>query len=137
MVALVPIHSDALEGTAHQWLPFVEAIARRTGCHVGQLVALVMSNQVQPLLAWEPEENRALAMCGTSIIERGDKRIGEIVWATGSGREHWFPLIADVERYHKVHLDCSGMKAIARPGWKRDLQDRGYRMTHIVMERDI
>lgn len=134
---IVPIPTSDLEGTAVHWLPFVQSIADRAGCHLDQLVTDIVSDRVHLILAWEPNEQKALALCGVRIIERGNDRIGEIVWATGSGREHWFPLIDEIERYHKEHLNCSGMKAVARLGWKKELQRRGYRATHIVMEKRI
>lgn len=136
-VVLAPIASEHLEATEPHWLPFIHAIASRIGCHVEQLVDDVLSNRVHLILAWEPDRKVALALCGTTIIERGDRRIGEIVWATGSGREHWFPLIDDLERYHRDHLGCSGMKAVARLGWKKELAKRGYSATHIVMEKGL
>ena len=137
MLVLVPIPSDAVEGTAGIWRPFVEQIAARTRQHLDHLVGQIRSGEVQIHLVWEPQTQSAHALAGTRIVLRGNDRIGEIVWTTGIGRRRWLPLIADLETYHREHLGCAGMTAIARPGWSRELKARGYRLTHVMMDKEF
>ena len=132
---LVPIPSSALEGTEPEWMPFVTAIARRIRCHPEQLRQQVLSNAVHVILIWDNEAKKSVFLIGTQITLRGDDRIGELVWATGS--LDGFALFDELERYHREHLGCAGMKAVARPGWSRLLKGKGYRVTHVVMEKDF
>ena len=137
MLVLVPVPTCALQATAAIWLPFVERIAQRTRQNLENLVGQILSNEVQVHLAWEPETQTAHALAGTRIVVRGDARLGEIVWTTGMGRRRWLPLLADLEAYHREHLGCAGMIAVARPGWSKELRARGYRLTHVMMEKDF
>jgi hypothetical protein len=136
-LVLVPIPSDALERTAPVWLPFVERIAQRSRNSLAECLTQIRSGEVHIHLAWEPATREAHALAGTRILKRGGDRVGELVWATGSGRRHWLPLIDDLERYHRAHLGCVGMNAVARKGWSRDLKAKGYRITHLVFEKDF
>jgi len=136
-LVLVPIPSESVKGTANVWLPFVQRIAERTRQHVNDLVAQIVANEVQLHLVWDPDTRTAHALAGTRIIRRGNDRIGEILWTTGIGRRRWLPLLADLETYHRDHLGCAGMTAIARPGWSRDLRAQNYRLTHVVMEKEF
>jgi len=134
---LASLPSSAIAETAPIWLPFLARIAKRQGVPPHQLVAQVMSDEVQLHLAWDPAAREAHALAGTRIILCGDKRRGELIWTTGLARARWLPLLADLETYHRDHLGCAGMSAVCRPGWRRDLRARGYRVTHLVMEKDF
>lgn len=134
---LVPLPSECVQATSAVWMPFVVQIAERARCHVGQLVVSILSNEIQLLIAWDDETKTAKALAGSRIKDRGDQRIGEIVWATGEDKDDWFHLLGDIEMYHRDHLRCAGMVAIARPGWSRPLKSQGYRMTHVVFEKDF
>src|SRR5262249_52473075 len=136
-LVLVPVPSEELARTAPLWLPFVARIAGRTRNSVPELVSQIRSGEVHIHLAWDPAARRAHALAGTRILLRGGERVGELVWATGSGRRHWLPLLDDLERYHADELGCVGMNAVARKGWSRDLARRGYRVTHLVLEKDF
>ena len=134
---LVSLPSSAIAETAPIWLPFVEQIARRQGASLQQLVDQVMTDEVQLHLAWDPDARVAHALAGTRIILCGAKRRGELIWTTGLGRARWLPLLADLETYHRDRFGCAGMTAVCRPGWRRDLRTQGYRVTHLVMEKDF
>ena len=136
-LVLVPIPSCELERTAPVWLPFVQRIAQRTRNSLAELVAQIRCGEVHIHLAWDPAAGKAHALAGTRILLRDGERVGELVWTTGSGRRHWLPLIDDLERYHREHLGCVGMHAVARKGWTRELVRRGYRITHLVFEKDF
>ena len=132
----VPIPFDALSKTQPHWLPFVQRIGERSRCGVKQHLDEIASGQVQIHLAWDRAEKRARALAGTEIHLRGADRIGVLVWCTGSMRELWFPLLNDIERYMREYHGCAGIRAIARPGWSKLLKQNGYRLTHVVMEKD-
>lgn len=136
-LVLVPVPLDCVAGTKGFWLPFVESIAEHSRSSVDELVNDVETGRVQVHLAWNPETKIAHALAGVEIVKYADTFVAVVIWATGSGRENWFPLLDEIERCHKEHQNCAAMKVICRPGWKRALQDKGYRMTHLVMEKDF
>ena len=133
----VPLAYGELEGTAPIWMPFLERIARRSRNSIAELAGQVARGEIALHLAWDAEAKQALALAGCRVFLRGGKRVAELVWCTGAGRHLWLPLLDDIERYHREHLGCVGMNAVARRGWLRELKRRGYRPTHIVMEKSF
>lgn len=133
----IPQTQQHLEGTAHQWIGLLFKISERSGETLEQLVGRVTSGEVQLHLAWDADTDTAMALAGTRILVRGDGKVAEIIWLTGSGREHWFPLIGEFETYMRDQQNCSGMRAIGRPGWEKSMLESGYRKTHIVFEKEL
>ena len=133
----VPIHPEAVDGTAHVWLPFVERIAKRAHDELDSYIAGIRSGEIQVHIVWDADAKRAVALAGTRLLKRTNGLVCEMIWLTGEGREHWQDMIEDLELYMIEHHGCTGMKAVCRPGWSRVLKARGYRMTHCVMERDF
>lgn len=137
MMVLVPVPIENVRDTAPHWVPFVEAIARRSGCTAPQLVDEILTGLVHPILIWEPETLTAHALIGLRFFMRGDDRVAEWVWMTGRCRKSWEHLLPELERYCKEHLGCAALRAIARPGWLKILKPKGYHMTHVVAEREL
>lgn len=135
-LVLVSIPHDQLIGTQHVWLPFVEKIARRTRNSVDELSGQIASGEIQIHLAWHPIDKRAHALAGTRLFLRGGCKVAELVWCTGDGRKHWLPLLDEMEAHHRA-IGCVGMNALARFGWMRELKERGYRATHVMLEKDF
>jgi hypothetical protein len=133
----VPLAYHELAGSAPVWLPFLERIAQRSRNSVPELIAQLAQGDIALHIAWDPEAKRAEALAAARIFLRGGKPVAELCWCTGSGRHRWLPLLADIETYHRDHLGCVGMNAVARLGWREDLKARGYRATHIVMEKSL
>jgi hypothetical protein len=96
-----------------------------------------MSGETEIHLAWDHDERKAHALAGTQIVLRGEDRVGVIRWLTGAKRDLWLPLFAELENYMRERHGVVGMKTDARPGWKKTLQSNGYRLTHIVMEKEL
>lgn len=134
---LVPVPSAALDKTEATWRPFVESIAKRTRQHAHHLVEQIYRNEIQVHIAWDDEAKEAKALGGTRVLICGDEKVGQFIWMTGSRRAEWVHLLHELEEYHKTVLGCSRFEAIARPGWKRELQKQGYRMTHVLLEKDL
>ena len=55
---------------------------------------------------------------------------------TGRQRHKWQYLVKDIEEFAK-NEGCKMMELIARPGWKKILNNFGYGMTHVVLEKKI
>ena len=137
MLVHVPIPREALDQTKGIWAPFIPSIVKRTKQDLAQVLTQIYEGAVQLHLVWNDEEKKAYALAGTRIILQGNDRVGQIIWTTGMERAKWISLLDDLERYHKEHLGCVEMQAIARPGWKRELQQRGYRMSHVLVEKRL
>lgn len=116
---------------------FLPSIARRGRVPVDQLRAELLTGETQAHIVWNPESQQAVALIGTRIILRGERRLGELSWCTGQGRHDWFDLITQLETYMRDCLGCEGIKAVCRPGWSKQLKAKGYRLTHLIMEKDF
>jgi hypothetical protein len=117
------------------WMPFLAAIAKRSGDDIADLIQRVMAGEVQLAFVWDEEAQRARALLGIRFVKCGSGIIGEVIWLTGNGRRHWQHLIVDLERYF-VDCGCSASRLICRPGWSR-VVDKGYRITHYMMEKQL
>lgn len=131
----VPMTDEHLQRTAQHWLRFLPAIAKRSKEPIRTLFANVMQKDVQPFLIWDEALQCAVAMLGVAYKKRGDDLIGELIWTTGSRRKDWEHLLPELERYLKEHIGCVAIRPICRPGWKPFLKQRGYRETHVTMEK--
>ena len=132
----VPSTPDYLKAYAPHWLPFLPKISRRSKEAVADLFDQVMGGQVQVALVFD-EANVAQALVGMRYTKRGDDRIGEVCWLTGSGARHWLDLLPEMERYLKEHMRCAVIRPVCRPGWARLIRGKGYRVTHYLMEKTL
>lgn len=58
----------------------------------------------------------------------------ELLACVGDDRAAWETLLEDIERWAKAS-GATLMQPIARPGWERVLTKRGYRKTHVMLEK--
>jgi type II secretory pathway component PulJ len=72
----------------------------------------------------------------TELIKRQLGKVCHIYIMTGRQRHRWQYLIKDIEEFAK-NEGCQMMELIARPGWKKVLNNFGYGMTHVVLEKKI
>lgn len=94
-----------------------------------------LENRYQIWLVAGPSDVIA-AVVVTAILEMPLRKVCQIKIATGLEREEWQSMIVEIERWAKDN-GCSAMKPIARKGWQRVLEPMGYRMTHVVLEKDL
>jgi hypothetical protein len=131
----IPMTDEALARTAGHWSQFLPAIAKRSKETVLALLAKVERKDVQPILIWDEDNLRAVALLGIAYHKRGDDLIAEWVWMTGKDREQWQDLLPELERYLKEHIGCAVIRPVCRPGWMPFLKQRGYKQTHVMMEK--
>jgi hypothetical protein len=136
---LVPLHPDVLQATKHVWLPFLKSIARQDRDDINALVARVESHEVHPILIWDAASSMPLALLGLRVFLRGERRIAEGVWLTGSASDTWVHLLPQLEEYVSAPdgMNCQGVKFPHRPGWTRTLRKAGYRETHRISEKAL
>jgi hypothetical protein len=132
----VPPNLETLRKTAHAWLPFLPDISKRSKEPVEQLIDYIIRRDVEIGFAWDEEKKEATALAGLQFKQQGNDKVGEILWVTGRGAKEWQHLISEIEGYLK-HLGCTICRPLCRPGWSRLLKQRGYRVTHYVMERRL
>jgi hypothetical protein len=128
----IPIDRDALTHWAPHWAPFLVSVAKRERRPIEWLAEEIMRGETRLALAWDGEKAHALA--GIQLVQRGDGLVGHIVFCTGQARHDWFDLLDEIERCLK-EAGCVGVKTSNRLGWKRALKAKGYRVTHLVMEK--
>src|SRR5262249_27171526 len=80
----------------------------------------------------EPATPRVMLI--TRLLPYPRLTVCELLACVGDDREAWEPLLDDIERWAKAH-GAALMQPIARPGWERVLARRGYRKTHVMLEK--
>ena len=130
----IPGRYEDLNNSFDIWSPFLKDISRRSKEPVLDLLAQIARLEVAIALVWDGKAARALV--GVRFRQRGNDLIGEIVWLTGKGMREWRHLLTEMESYLKQR-GCVEIKPICRPGWSRFLKQRGYRTTHLTMEKKL
>ena len=139
MMRLVPVPTtdEHLSRLFPHWYPFLEKISRRSKESVEDLLAQVARKDVQPILIWDEQAERAVALIGMRYAKRGEELLAEWVWLTGRDRKAWQQLLPELEKYLKEHVGCVAVRPLCRPGWSRILKPAGYRVTHYQMEKKL
>jgi hypothetical protein len=133
----IPVTDEYIKRFFPHWFPFLPDIAKRSKETVVNLAAQIVRKEVQPILIWDDQAERAVALLGIRYHRRNDDLIAELIWTTGKGMKQWTHLLADLERYLSEHIGCHEIRPICRPGWSRLLKQRGYRITHYTMEKRL
>lgn len=136
-LALVPIPPDCLEGSRGYWQPYILSISERSKTDPVEKERMLFAGEAQAFIVWDDEHKKPQAFIGVRYAARGQERIGELVWLMGENRAAWVHLFAGLETYLREQQGCVAVKAIARPGWSRHLKSSGYRLTHLVMEKEL
>lgn len=136
-LALVPLPPDYLEGLRHRWLPYILKISERDKCDPAEKERMLLSGEVQAFIAWDADAKQSQAFLGARYVLRGQERVGELIWLMGQSRAAWAHLLGELETYLGEQQGCKAIKAIARPGWVKTLKANGYRVTHVVMEKEL
>lgn len=82
----------------------------------------------------EPTPERPVVMLITRLLPYPRLTACELLACVGDDRTSWESLLDDIERWAKAN-GASLMQPIARPGWERVLARRGYRKTHVMLEK--
>ena len=133
----IPAEDKWINELFPHWFPFLPHIAKRSKEPIADLIVKIARHDVQPILIWDEDAKRAVALLGIRYHQRGDDRIAEWVWMTGTGMKQWTHLLGELERYLKEHEGVTEIRPVCRPGWSRILARNGYRLTHYTMEKQI
>src|SRR3954447_13482702 len=112
------------------------ACARSSGKFVAADVArAVAAGEFQLWVgATTAEPGTPRVMLITRLLPYPRLTVCELLACVGDDREAWEPLLEDIERWAKAN-GAALMQPIARPGWERVLAKRGYRKTHVMLEK--
>jgi hypothetical protein len=97
-------------------------------------------NKFQVWVLWDKDKKttreKYFGVVVTEIIKRELGKVCHIYIMTGRQRNKWQFLVKDIEQF-AIDEDCLMMELIARPGWKRILNNFDYKMTHVVLEKKL
>ena len=100
----------------------------------------VKENKMQLWVVWDKDKPTTLekyyGVVVTEIIERKLVKTCNIFIVTGRQRQQWQHLINILEDF-ALENNCTNMELIARPGWKRIMEQFDYKQTHVVLEKPI
>ena len=85
-------------------------------------------------LLWLAISDHIEAAATTKLIKTGERKICILVACSGSQRERWFSLLAQIETYAR-NEGCKCVRIYGRRGWERVLS--GYRVEHVILERAL
>lgn len=115
--------------------PMVESVIARSGGRVSveTLVHEVAEGKQHVWTVWDGDEVRALVGAEIGFAPTGLK-LCTINFASGRDSHEWIHLLSEVEAW-AASIGCQKVEMWARKGWARKLPD--YRMTHVLLERDL
>ena len=97
-------------------------------------------NKFQVWVLWDEDKKttreKYFGVVVTELIKRELGKVCHIYIMTGRQRHKWQFLVKDIEQF-AIDEDCLMMELIARPGWKRILNNFDYKMTHVVLEKKL
>ena len=97
-------------------------------------------NKFQVWVLWDKDKKttreKYFGVVVTELIKRELGKVCHIYIMTGRQRNKWQFLVKDIEQF-AINEDCLMMELIARPGWKRILNNFDYNMTHVGLGHEI
>lgn len=119
-------------------MPRIEnATAYSVGKYKGaDIVRLIASGAMQLWLAYDDENEKLEGLAITEIAQYPQRKICRFICATGENYERWFHHMEEMEKWG-ISMGCDGFQAECRAGWQRPLKDQGYRLSHIIMNKEL
>jgi hypothetical protein len=90
--------------------------------------------QLWAIVDEDADEIRGIAI--TEIAVYPQRKILRFLCATGEEFREWIDLIDEIEQWG-ADMGCSGFQAECRPGWERSLKERGYRKSHVILNKEL
>ena len=84
-------------------------------------------------LAWT---DKAESVCVTQLENTSKGKHCHIWIMVGHNMETWVDLMPELEAWAKRE-GCNMMRHEARPGWSKILKQYGYRMPHVILEKEL
>lgn len=134
-IKLVAVPPQMLERLWSVLAPrFDDVLRRAPGLTLEAMVRNIAGGQWQLWMAWRDNVGPA-AIAGTELVRNDDGSLMcSVLFCTGDGAREFSPLLVPIENWARSE-GCTRMKAVTRKGWARHLTD--YKMTHVVLEKDL
>lgn len=130
----VPLNDEAIAASAPLWMPFLPGIAKRSKETVAALVGQIARFEVRLTLVMDDATQKPAALIGVRLHMRGGDLIAEIIWTTGRDYKAWVHLLPELEAM-LWKTGAVEIRPICRPGWRKLLEQHGYTVTHLQMEK--
>ena len=96
-----------------------------------------LSGDNQLWLVWDDDtEEKLKGVVVTRIIIRPNSKVANIFICTGKQRKLWQDRLHDIEKWAKENK-CTHFETYARPGWSKLLKQKGYKITHYLLEKKL
>ena len=96
-----------------------------------------VNGDYQLWLVWDEEtETKLKGVVVTKIIIRPNSKVANIFICTGKQRKLWRDRLHDIEKWAKDNK-CTHFETYARPGWPKLLKQKGYKITHYLLEKKL
>jgi len=82
------------------------------------------------------EDNKVICCCVTEIRQYPNFKVCDLRITTGEQFERWVDYMDNICEWAKSN-GCKKMEVFARPGWERILKHKGFKKTHVQIEREL
>lgn len=132
IVAVPPQSLERLWGVLEPL--FADVLRRNVTWTLDAMLQAIVGGQWHLWMVWRDGEG-PVAITASELGRNDDGSLTcNIPFCAGQGAKDFVPLLATIERWARSE-GCRRMKAVARKGWARHLPD--YKMTHVVLEKDL
>lgn len=116
--------------------PYLESYANRSGGRYlfEDVIEQINNERFQLWVARHDGEVKASAM--TQFRQFPRLRDLQIFMCAGVEREQWFHFIQRIENYAR-EMGAKKVTSLNRLGWKKEMQQIGYKTTHLYMEKEL
>lgn len=133
---LVPIPAAQLARFWHYVRPMLRSAAHRSSGKylVEDILRDIRRHENQ---VWGCAVDGLVVATGlTQIVNFPRKRICRIIAVEGRDHAAWLDLIDVLAVWAKAE-GCAALEPVCRPGWEKPLRTKGFRKTHILLERQL
>lgn len=116
---------------------YMESIAGRSGRGtVKDLIDSIIAEECRLFGAVNYDNGEIKGVMLVRVIQYPLKRILELIACSGEDSALWVNLIDQVEDWGREN-GCDAVEPICRPGWEKFLATRGYKKTHVILEKAL
>jgi hypothetical protein len=106
------------------------------GYNAEHILEYLKEGSMQLWMAIESESNKVICVCVTEIRQYPNFKVCDLRITTGEQFERWYNFMDQICQWAKSN-GCKKMEIFARPGWERILKSKGFRKTHVQIERNL
>ena len=135
LVSLSGVDAENVETVWPQILPLIRTVTDRSGDDPQEILHALTGQKAQLVLGSSTDGIEAI--CVTELVTVHNRYVCNCWIIAGRKRENWLHYLNELESWAKSK-GCVAMRhAQARTGWKRILKPQGYRVTRVVLEKEL